>query len=886
MNKLPIWRRYTRLHGVNPRADVDDEFAFHLSERVEALVAQGRSPDEARTEALAKFGNLEFARRTCATIGERRTLRERVASYAASWGQDTRYAIRVFGRSPAFAAAVVLTAALGIGANAALFSVLNALLLRPLPVSHPEELVRVYTSDASARNGGTLFGASSYPDYAAMRAAPSFRGLVAYAPAAASIRRGTLATRANGRFVSENFFTVLGVRPALGRLLAPSDAESREIPAVVLDHRFWRVAFNSDSSIVGSVVGLNGKSAVVVGIVSNEFTGLDPSAADVYLPITAQRHLSPGFDFVGDRGARFISVLGRIAPGVTEARVAEDLALIMRRLGSEYPETNRDRIVTVRRATSLIDTNREGPPVAPVTTLLFAVTGVVLLIAVVNVAALLLARTLSRRRELSVRVSLGASRWRVTRQLITESLVLAMAAEIAALAAVAVLPYVARAMGVPDSVRFGLDARVLLFTSVITLAATLGFTLVPAVRGTRSDIYAGLREAESSARPSRARAQRSLVVVQVALSVVLLITAGLLIQSLQRQRAVQPGFDTEHVLAAEFETITGSQTPEQERAFVRTTLERARALPGVVAASVASNPPLTGDGMRTTISVPGYVPGKNERVEPMFLMAGTDYFATLGIRLVRGEELRSTGSDTLPHVVVNETMARRYWPNRDAVGSTIRLWGGPARVIGIMADVRMLSLTEPPTPRFVLQSRQRGGSVILLRTHGDPAELIPTVQQLLGTSHPDFVARRVRTMEEIVGASLMTAKALVAVIGLLGALALTLAVCGLYGVVNYLATLRSREFAVRMALGANGHDVVAMVLRSGLRLAAIGGVIGLVLGLASSAMMRGFVFSISVVELPTLALATLLMAVVAVAACAIPALRTTRVSPASALRAD
>jgi predicted permease len=822
----PLWRRYARLFGRDPRRDVDDEFAFHLEERVEALVASGLTLEAARARALERFGDIAAARAVCGEIGERRARHARWRDRLDALVQDARYAVRSLRRAPGFAATAVLTAALGIGVNTALFTVVDALLLRPLPVARPHEIVRVYTSEAGASSDPRdALGATSYHDYLDFRRAPALAGLAAYMPVAASIRLGAAERRVEGRFVSGDFFATLGVRAAVGRLLAPADARA-DAPAAVLDHRFWSTALGGDSAVVGATLLLNGRGVTVVGVAAASFVGLEPAAVDVYLPLEAQRVVSPGADLLSSRGDRLLKLVGRLAPGATPERARRDLDAVMRALAAEHPATNRGRRVAVHPARSVIATESAGDGLAPAASLLFAVTGVVLLIAGMNVAALQLARAVSRGRELAVRRSLGAGRGRVVAQLLTESVVLALLAGGVALATTLALPLVARALGAPPSVTPRPDGTVLAFATLLSLATGAAFGLAPALHGAGRDAAGALRGGGASAR-GRARAQRAFVVAQVALSVVLLFVGGLLAESLRRQREVRPGFDASRLVVAEFEGTAGFATAAQDRALATAASARLRALPAVEALSFASAAPLSGEGMRTSIDVPGYRPAPDEDMEVPFVRAGPEYFRSLGMSVVRGAELSASAADTLPRVVVSAAMARRYWPGRDPVGTVVRIGGGaPAVVVGVAADARLRALAEAPAPNFVVQRAGGGGPTALIRTRGEAAAALPLLRQALAAPTGPYVLRRLRAMDEITAASLQAARAVAAAVTGLSLAALALAVVGLYGVVSYLAAQRTREFGTRVALGARATDVLGLVLRAGLRLALVGGAAG------------------------------------------------------------
>ena len=889
MAKASWWRRrHDRVHASEAARDVDQEFAFHLEQRVEEFRNAGQTEDAAREGAMKRFGDIHGARQAYISLAARRRARQSAIVFMHSWLADARYALRVFRRSPGFAFGIVLVAGLGISINSAVFATLNALFMRPLPVPRPHEIVRVYTSESG--NSG-LYGASSYPDYLDLQHVPSLRGLTAYVPLAANVRLGSELVRAEGRLVSENFFEVLELRAGAGRVFSARGATAAGGAPVVLGHAFWRRQFAADPAVVGRTIEVNGGIASVVGVLPRDFVGIEPAQVDLYLPASTHRTVAPGFEFVDDRRARLVRLVGRLAPSVTEARAANDLNLVMRALGTTYPDTNQGRVVTVTSGSALIDTTASQVRLVPIITLVFSVTGVLLLIATINVAGLLLARTVARRRELAVRLSLGASRFRMLRQLITESLLLGLMAEGVALAVLAALPAIARALSLPETVQVGVDLRVLAFASVVTLVTALGFSIGPALKGSDKHPYNGLREGTATMPLSRARGQQAMVVAQVALSITLLSAAALLGQSIRRQYAVSPGFETAHVLAAEFEAERGIPSRDEERAFGREVLEQARQLPGVLTAAVTVSPPLTSEGARMTIDIPGFRAPRDEALEVAFSYAGTDYCATLGLRILEGDELRSGGggAKAARAVLVNESMAKAYWRGRSPVGSTITLGGASGTsvpVIGVVADARMISLSQPAGPHFYIQSDDGPGSSLLVRTRTPASPLKPVVLRTFAGGVNAFLLRRVRTMDEVMGESLAEAKAFAAATAAGSVMALILAASALYSLVSYLAAQRRREFGIRIALGATSADVVRLVLSSAIRLSAVGVGIGLLTTLGSTAAMQALVFAVPAADVATvLGIAALAGAVVA-CACAVPALRAAGVPPSATLRVD
>jgi putative ABC transport system permease protein len=879
------WRGWG--NGPDPQQDVDDEFAFHLEQRIEGLRRAGLSETAAREEAMKRFGDLDKARQTYVSLATRRAARSSALALVQSFAADLRFGLRTFRRSPAFAVAVVLVAGLGIAINSAVFAALNALFLRPLPLPEAHEIVRIYTNDSKPE---ALYGGSSYPDYLDVRHVPSLDGLAAYVPLAANVRIGRTAVRGEGRLVSENFFQVLGVQAGIGRVFTEGDHTAAEVVPVVLGHAFWQREYGADRSIVGKPLAINGANAVVLGVVTPQFVGIEPSPVDVYFPIGRQSTLASGLEFLDDRGARLVKLIGRLGPGISEVRAANDLNVLMRALAGSYPDTNRGRLMTLTRAATLVDTSAAPVRLAPIVVLLFSVTGVLLLITTVNVAGFLLARTTSRNRELAVRLSLGASRWRILRQLMTESLVLGAVAEIVALGALLAVPWIAHRFGIPETVQFGVDTRVLAFASLVTLATALGFSIGPALRGSAKNPSQGLRESFTTMPLTRARAQRALVVVQVALSIMLLGSAILLAQSIRRQYEIEPGFDTAHVLAAEFEPPTGTAGPDQTQEFAREALRMARQLPGVFAASVTTAAPLTSEGASMSIDIPGLTPAPREALEVPFSNAGPDYCAALGLTIVEGEELRSNGATPGARaVLVNETMARMYWPRRSPVGTTIRLGDarGPAvPVIGVVADARMVTLSRPPGPYFYLQSEGDAAYALVMRTTSNAAALKPLVQRTFVNGAAEFTLRRLRSMEEVLGASLAETRAFAVATSAVSVLALLLAVSALYAFVSYLAAQRTREFGIRLALGATRRDVIRLVLSSGVRLSALGVAIGLIATFASTLALQALISAVSPLDAASVLAVAAAAGAVAVAACLVPALRAAALMPAHTLRVD
>lgn len=883
----PMWRRVLRLHGPDPRADVHDEFAFHIAERTEALVAAGLSESDAREQALAQFGDFKGAAATCTDIGSRRIRRARWREVVASLWQDIGYAGKAMRRAKGFTFTAVTIIALGIGANTTVFSLLNALLLQPLDAANPGELVRVYTSQGrTTQNERDLMGASSYADYIDLRQSKALAGLAASMPMSASIRLNDALSRFEARIVSENYFALLG-RP-LQRGGWRSDGHLVGTPEIIISHRFWANTLHGDSDVLGRTLFVNGRSVVIAGVTSPEFRGVEPSNVDVYFAFQSAAELTARSDILSDRGERSVRLLGRLAHGAPVQLAEQSLNGIMTALGQEFPGSNAKRVISVRAATSIVPLELTGKGLLPTAGLIFGATLVMLAITGVNIAAVLLARTIRRRRELAVRLSLGASPFRLVRQLVTESIMLALLAGVVVVVLVSLLPMAANALGVPPSVQPNVNLTVLAYAVSIAVAFGAVFGLAPALFGIRSDVVASLRSGEGDTRPSKARAQRVLVSAQLALSMVLLLVGGGLLASLERQQRVNPGFVAERLVIANFEDPSGTFNGARERAFTQLAVERLSAIPGVTSVSVASMAPLTSDGMRSTIHIAGYAPQADERMDVQMVVAGPEFFKTLRIPLQSGRELHWTEHDTLARVVVNQSMARRYWGGRNPVGSFVQLGGRggtSAEVIGVSADARFLSLSEAPQPMFVVQRAAGGGETVLIRTSGDVSALALAVRGTMARNDVPFTLAQLRTMDDVVQNSLLVTRAVTSILMTIGLLAILLAAVGLHGVVSYVMAGRAREFGVRLALGASSQSITRLVLGYGMRLTAIGGAVGMIIGLATLRLIGGMLFG-SWISVPITAVVTFVLCGASLVACAIPAVRATAISPASAMRSE
>ena len=802
--------------------------------------------------------------------------------------QDIRYGLRMIAKAPAFTLLATLALALGICANTTIFSFINGLILRPLSgVKDPDRLVAVYTADYSSG----LYGGSSYPDYIDFRDQTDvFENLAAFDQTVANATGESDAERLRGLTVTGNYFDVLGVRARLGRVLQSSDDQASNADAIVISDGFWRRRFSGDPAVIGKSLRLSDKLYTIVGVTEPSFRGLRLGLPpEFWLPGAS------GFT-TGGRDDRGIQLIGRLKPGVTVAQAQTQLITIAARLAHAYPETNRGTIdrpneprpVTVVRE-SLVGAQREVA-IKRVSLLLFAVVGLVLLIACANVANLLLARASVRRREIAVRLALGASRGRLVRQLLTESFLLALIGGTAGLVATqwtaGLLPqfFPARAA---DGLDLSIDWRVLVFTLAVSLLTGLLFGLAPALQATRINLIPSLKT-ESAAYSQRLRrfALRDvLVIAQLAMSLVLLVSAGLFVRSLGQALTFDPGFAAESLLAGSMDTRFNEQ---QGRQFYQQVLERAGSLPGVQSATLSMFVPISGGGQRRNITLEGYQPQPNEDTELNTNTIGPSYFSTMGIPIVAGRDFNAQDREGSPLVViVNEELARRYYGG-NAVGKRLQLGSNvPSReIVGVARMAKYRNLREDPLPFIYVPMGQEYQSdmTLLVRTKGNPEDVIGALNSEMRALNKDVPLYAVQTVSERIGGQLAADRMIAVLLSVFGAGALLLAAIGIYGVMGYAVARRTHEIGVRIALGAEQHDILRLIVGQGMVLIAIGAGIGLALALAATQVLKSLLFGVSATDPLTFASVILVLVGVALLACYLPARRATKVDPLVALR--
>lgn len=822
--------------------------------------------------------------------------------------QDLGYALRTLRRSPGFTAVVVLTLGLGIGANTAIFSVMDQVLLRVLPVKNPEELVLL---DGPGPFQGRTFNDNtfSYPTYRDLRdQSPVFSGTLARFPANLNLSYKGQTERVDGELVSGNFFDVLGVQPVLGRAFTPDDDRTPGAhPVMMLSHGFWSRRFAAAPGIVGQTLSLNGHAMTVIGIAPPGFHGIEVGASpDVLVPIMMKAQMTPTWDDLENHQSRWLNVMARLKPGTTREQAEVAMNVVYKQILQEdiklvRQPSERFRTRFLAKHLSLLPgfkgrselRNRFSTPLV----VLMAMVGLVLMIACANVANLLVARAASRQKEVAIRLALGAGRGRIVAQLLVESLLLSLAGGLCGLLIASwTTDLLLRALPFESAARTfsaGLDWRVAAFAMAVSLGTGLIFGLVPAFQATRPVLTTTLKEEAGSVvgGAPQVRFRKVLVVAQVALSLLLLIGAGLFARSLYNLRNLNPGFRADHLMSFTIDPSLNGYSQERLQSLFPELQDRLAALPGVRSASTALLPLMTDSNWGMTVQVDGYQAKEGEDLNPGVNAVGPGFFTTMEIPLVAGREFTAQDVAGAPAVaVVNETFARYFWGKESPIGHRFGFGRGKAtdiEIVGVVKDGKSASLREE-IPRFLyiptVQAPELGGAVYYVRTVQDPAALGQTLRQAVLQVDPNLPVSDLKTMTRQVDESLFIDRTISGLSAAFGLLATFLAALGLYGVMSYSVARRTREIGIRMALGAAQGTVLRLVLSEVAWMATIGILIGLPSAWAASRFLESQLFGLKAADPAVSALATVTLAIVTLVAGYLPARRATEIDPMVALR--
>ena len=814
--------------------------------------------------------------------------------------QDLRYGCRLLAANPGFTIVAVISLALGIGANTAIFTWTDALLLRPLPVARPGEVLTVGSS-MSIEGFSNLV--TSYRDFVDIRDRnKSFDGLVAFT----SLRAG-LATRPDvlpklgiGMLVSGNFFTVMGVQPDLGRAFRIEDDQVPGRDAVVvLGRTLWEKQFDADPDVLGRRVRINGVEFTVIGVAPAEFTGMDQFVRyDFYVPLMMWPRLTsdPKIQPLEARDFRDLTVKGRLKPGVTIARAQTELSLLASHLERAHPETNKNRGLAVR--TELQVRIAQSPPDAMLIAMLTTLAAAVLFVACANVAGLLTSRAPARAREIALRLAIGAGRTRIVRQLVTESLLVALLGGALGLlvgyGGVRLFRLIQLPTDLPIALTFQLDRRALAFSLIVAVASAVLFSVMPAIQTTRTDLTTVMKATDAVARGRRRWGRNLLVGGQVAVAVVLLALATFMYRGFREQLAIGPGYKTDHLVMMSFDPSLVHYTQPRAQQFFEQVADRARAVPGVKAATLSSSVPMSNDSISTVTIVPeGFqFPAGKESTTILGSMVDEQYFDTMGLTILRGRGFRTNDSADAPRVaVVNEQFARHYWPGQDPLGKRFRrddAHGPWVQVVGLAKNSKYIFIAEPPTEFVYLPYRQNPQPRMILLTEsiGDAARLVAPLREMVRGLDANQPIYNVRTMEEFYRMrTLDVFNMILGMVGALGMMGLCLAIVGLYGLVAYAASRRTKEIGIRMAVGASRAAVLRMVLRQGLALAVVGLVVGLVASIGVGRLLQAaFPSGDNRSDPVALALVSPIVLAITFLAAYIPARRASRINPMQALR--
>jgi len=863
--------------------DLDAELRSHIEMAIELNMRKGMSAEDARREALRSFGGVE---QTKEIYRDQRGLPMLETAL-----QDLRFGLRMLRRSPGFSILAILCLTLGSGANAAVFSWVEGILFRPYPaVTHQEQL---FALTGTARGEPEL---TSWPDILDLqRSCTLIDSFIVTKIMGTSLSIGDRAEVTTGSIVSANYFDAIGVHPILGRGFEPGEDAGRNAhPVTVISYQLWKGRFKSDPQIIGKSQWLNNVVHTIVGVAPEGFYGTFVGwAMQFWVPASMEENFEGGGYKLEDRGARWIEAYVRLKPGVTRVQAQQEISAAAKRLEADFPDTNRGRGI---RLWPLWQTPfNNANTLLPTLEIMLAVVAFVLLIACANVGNLLLVRSFARRHEMTVRLAIGAGRGRLLKQLFTEGLILSAFGAAGGLLVAhwcrhaLVLLFPARggvAMHLPGEI----DWRVLALSAGVCLIATLLLGLIPAMQTSKIDLAGALKSDSAGVVGGGGRAwvRSGLVVMQVSLSFVLLVGAGLLLQSLQKIRNTSPGFSTRNVLDTAVNLVPAGYDAPRAQSFQDELLQRVKTLPGVESAAFARMTPLSyGSFSSTVIAVDGYQPPLEEQPTVEYNEVGPEYFATMGIPLVSGREFTRADDEKAALVaVVNETMAAKYWRGKNPIGERVQVKSRWMQVVGVAKDSKYQSVREAPKPFFYVPLRQNfsRGAGLFIRTPLSPGTMATALAREVHALDGNLALYEVITLQEQVDRSTSPQQVAVTLVGILGGLALLLAAIGLYGVMSYAVSQSTRELGLRMALGADASNLLRLVMWRGLALTAAGVVLGATVALGLTRLLGSLLYKVSPRDPLAFGSAFVVMAIAALAACLLPAWRATRTDPARALR--
>jgi putative ABC transport system permease protein len=900
----PNWKKIAREHlavlRLPPEREIEivEELALHLEAAYEEALSDGlpETEAEARTVQTYDWRLLECELSRAEQPLAQRALRPSLELIERKGGarmhsflQDLRFGARMLVKNPAFTLISVLTLALGIGANTAIFSVVNTVLLRPLPYKDAEQLVAVW--EVQSKVDQAMFSPAEFLDYQTQN--QSFSEMAAHRLMYLTLTGLGEPEQLNGRIVSGNFFLLLGVRAEQGRIFQPDDGRAGAARVAIISHDFWQQRFGGDPNVIGKALTLSGEPVTLSGIMPPGFQDTNESnECQIWLNphnVVPDWSLNSTVDVLSIRQTAFLRVIARLKPNVTLQQAQTDLDAIAARLQQQYPRPSGHaaRIISLHE--------QKVGNVRPTLLILLGAVSLVLLIACANITSLNLSRASERYKEIAVRTALGASRWRIIRQLLLESLLLASLGGAGGwlFAYWGVHVFIVSGLSkIPRLSEMGLDYRIFIFTVIISVLTGLVFGLAPALVAAKADLSSALKEGSRSATAGRNRLRQTLVVAEIALAFVVLIGAGLLFSSFARLLAVKPGFNPQHLLTMRI-LLTNQQYIKSvdRKRFVAELNTRLEALPGVESVGIGDDLPIAGTDSSTTLKIQDQPAVSDDSASVGLHVINPHYFDALGTRLLKGRVFTERDAADAPSVfIINETLAHRFWPNEEPLGKRVRYnsadpWG---EIVGVVEDVKFDGLHLASTPHLFEPYQQNAWSflVVTIRSPLDQSTLLPTVQREVKALDPNLPVSNVRTMEEVVAQSLATRRFVLLLFGLFAGLALLLALVGIYGLLSASVSQRTRELGIRIALGATPRNVGRLIVGQGLKLILSGIVIGLVSALALQRVIGKLLYGVSPTDPLTFTVISLLLIAVALLACWIPARRATKVDPLTALRSE